>query len=179
MPYKELPPFWPTLNSTEGLGARALQFTILTACRTSEVLNAKWREIDEPSQIWTIPAGRMKAGREHRVPLSCAALSLLRVLQNQQRSDLIFPGRKREQSLSNMTMLRVLQRLNSPCTPHGFRSTFRTWISEKTNHLHEVAEAALAHTIGDKVIAAYQRGDLFEKRRQLMRDWAEYVHSHQ
>ena len=179
MPYKELPPFWPVLNSTEGLGARALQFTILTACRTSELLNAKWRGIDEPSQIWTIPAERMKAGREHRVPLSCAALSLLRVLKNQQRSDLIFPGRKREQSLSNMTMLRVLQRLNSPCTPHGFRSTFRTWISEKTNHLHEVAEAALAHTIRDKVIAAYQRRDLFEKRRQLMRDWAEYVHSHQ
>ena len=175
MPYKELPQFWPILNSTEGLGARALEFTILTACRTSEVLNAKWQEIDEPFQIWTIPAERMKAGREHRVPLSHAALSLLRVLQNQQRSDLIFPGRKREQSLSNMTMLKVLQRLNYPYTPHGFRSTFRTWISEKTNHVHEVAEAALAHTIGDKVVAAYQRGDLFEKRRQLMMDWADFV----
>ena len=175
MPYKELPPFWQVLKSTEGLGARALEFTILTACRTSEVLNAKWWEIDQPSQIWTIPSERMKAGREHRVPLSNAALSLLRVLQNQQRSDLIFPGRKREQSLSNMTMLKVLQRLNYPYTPHGFRSTFRTWISEKTNHVHEVAEAALAHTIGDKVVAAYQRGDLFEKRRHLMVDWADFV----
>ena len=178
MPYKELPQFWPVLNSTEGLGARALEFTILTACRTSEVLNAKWQEIDEPSHIWMIPAERMKAGKEHRVPLSSATLSLLNDLKNQQRGDLIFPGQKREQSLSNMTMLKVLQRLNYPYTPHGFRSTFRTWISEKTNHVHEVAEAALAHTIGDKVVAAYQRGDLFEKRRQLMLDWAEYVHSH-
>ena len=178
MPYKELPPFWPVLNSTEGLGARALEFTILTACRTSEVLNAKWQEIDEPSQIWTIPAGRMKAGREHRVPLSNTAMSLLSVLKNRQRGDLIFPGQKRNQPLSNMTMLKVLQRLEHAYTPHGFRSTFRTWISEKTNHVHEVAEAALAHTIGDKVVAAYQRGDLFEKRRQLMLDWVDYVNSY-
>ena len=94
MPYKELPPFWLILNSTEGLGARALEFTILTACRTSEALNANWQEIDEPSQIWTAPAGRMKAGREHRVPLSNAAMSFLSFLKNQQRSHLIFPGQK-------------------------------------------------------------------------------------
>ena len=178
MPYTELPQFWPVLNLLQGLGARALEFTILTACRTSEVLNAKWQEIDEPSQIWTIPAERMKAGREHRVPLSNATLSLLNALKNQQRGDLIFPGQKRNHSLSNMTMLKVLQRLEHAYTPHGFRSTFRTWISEKTNHVHEVAEAALAHTIGDKVVAAYQRGDLFEKRRQLMLDWANFVNSH-
>ena len=178
MPYKELPQFWPILNSTEGLGARALEFTILTACRTSEVLNANWQEIDEPSQIWTIPAERMKAGREHRVPLSNTAMSLLSDLKNRQRADLIFPGQKRNQPLSNMTMLKVLQRLEHAYTPHGFRSTFRTWISEKTNHVHEVAEAALAHTIGDKVVAAYQRGDLFEKRRLLMLDWADYVNSY-
>jgi integrase len=178
MPYTELPQFWPVLNLLQGLGARALEFTILTACRTSEVLNAKWQEIDEPSQIWTIPAERMKAGKEHRVPLSNATLSLLNALKNQQRGDLIFPGQKRNQPLSNMTMLKVLQRLEHAYTPHGFRSTFRTWISEKTNHVHEVAEAALAHTIGDKVVAAYQRGDLFEKRRQLMLDWADFVNSH-
>jgi integrase len=178
MPYTELPQFWPVLNLLQGLGARALEFTILTACRTSEVLNAKWQEIDEPSQIWTIPAERMKAGKEHRVPLSNATLSLLNALKNQQRGDLIFPGQKRNHSLSNMTMLKVLQRLEHAYTPHGFRSTFRTWISEKTNHVHEVAEAALAHTIGDKVVAAYQRGDLFEKRRQLMLDWANFVNSH-
>jgi integrase len=178
MPYTELPQFWPVLNLLQGLGARALEFTILTACRTSEVLNAKWQEIDEPSQIWTIPAERMKAGKEHRVPLSNATLSLLNALKNQQRGDLIFPGQKRNHSLSNMTMLKVLQRLEHAYTPHGFRSTFRTWISEKTNHVHEVAEAALAHTIGDKVVAAYQRGDLFEKRRQLMLDWADYVTSY-
>jgi integrase len=178
MPYTELPQFWPVLNLLQGLGARALEFTILTACRTSEVLNAKWQEIDEPSQIWTIPAERMKAGKEHRVPLSNATLFLLNALKNQQRGDLIFPGQKRNQPLSNMTMLKVLQRLEHAYTPHGFRSTFRTWISEKTNHVHEVAEAALAHTIGDKVVAAYQRGDLFEKRRQLMLDWANFVNSH-
>jgi integrase len=178
MPYTELPQFWPVLNLLQGLGARALEFTILTACRTSEVLNAKWQEIDEPSQIWTIPAERMKAGKEHRVPLSNATLSLLNALKNQQRGDLIFPSQKRNHSLSNMTMLKVLQRLEHAYTPHGFRSTFRTWISEKTNHVHEVAEAALAHTIGDKVVAAYQRGDLFEKRRQLMLDWANFVNSH-
>ena len=178
MPYTELPQFWPILNLLQGLGARALEFTILTACRTSEVLNAKWQEIDEPSQIWTIPAERMKAGKEHRVPLSNATLSLLNALKNQQRGDLIFPGQKRNHSLSNMTMLKVLQRLEHAYTPHGFRSTFRTWISEKTNHVHEVAEAALAHTIGDKVVAAYQRGDLFEKRRQLMLDWTNFVNSH-
>ena len=178
MPFKELPPFWPVLNSTEGLGARALEFTILTACRTSEVLNAKWQEIDETSKIWTIPAERMKAGKEHRVPLSNTAVTLLVPLKAQRRDDLIFPGQKREQSLSNMTMLKVLQRLDYSYTPHGFRSTFRTWISEKTNHAHEVAEAALAHTIGDKVVAAYQRGDLFEKRRQLMLDWADFVNSY-
>jgi integrase len=178
MPYTELPQFWPVLNLLQGLGARALEFTILTACRTSEVLNAKWQEIDEPSQIWTIPAERMKAGKEHRVPLSNATLSLLNALKNQQRGDLIFPGQKRNQPLSNMTMLKVLQRLEHAYTPHGFRSTFRTWISEKTNHVHEVAEAALAHTIGDKVVAAYQRGDLFEKRRQLMLDWTNFVNSH-
>jgi integrase len=178
MPYTELPQFWPVLNLLQGLGARALEFTILTACRTSEVLNAKWQEIDEPSQIWTIPAERMKAGKEHRVPLSNATLSLLNALKNQQRGDLIFPGQKRNHSLSNMTMLKVLQRLEHAYTPHGFRSTFRTWISEKTNHVHEVAEAALAHTIGDKVVAAYQRGDLFEKRRQLMLDWTNFVNSH-
>ena len=120
----------------------------------------------------------MKAGREHRVPLSTASMFLLSVLKNQQRSHLIFPGQKHGQPLSNMTMLKVLQRLEHAYTPHGFRSTFRTWISEKTNHVHEVAEAALAHTIGDKVVAAYQRGDLFEKRRLLMLDWADYVNSH-
>jgi integrase len=120
----------------------------------------------------------MKAGREHRVPLSNTAMSLLSVLKNRQRGDLIFPGQKRNQPLSNMTMLKVLQRLEHAYTPHGFRSTFRTWISEKTNHVHEVAEAALAHTIGDKVVAAYQRGDLFEKRRQLMLDWADFVNSY-
>jgi len=178
MPYAELPQFWPVLNLLQGLGARALEFTILTACRTSEVLNAKWQEIDEASQIWTIPAERMKAGKEHRVPLSNTALSLLNALKNQQRGDLIFPGQKRNHSLSNMTMLKVLQRLEHAYTPHGFRSTFRTWISEKTNHVHEVAEAALAHTIGDKVVSAYQRGDLFEKRRQLMMEWSNFVNSH-
>lgn len=164
----------PRLQVQDGTGARVLELAILTATRTGEVLGAQWPEIDLDNRIWTIPAERMKAGAEHRVPLTDQAITLLRKMATIRRGDLVFEGQSKGKPLSNMAMAMVLRRMKISATPHGFRSTFRTWASEKTGFQHEVCEAALAHTIGDKVVAAYQRGDLFEKRRALMVEWAKY-----
>lgn len=159
------------LRCQEGLGAKALEFIILTATRSGEVRGARWDEIDtKKEKQWIIPAGRMKAKREHRVPLTDAALALLKALPRD-TSGLIFPSSK-STPLSDMTLTAVLRRMEVDAVPHGFRSTFRDWAAEQTNYPREVAEMALAHTIGNAVEAAYRRGDLFEKRRRMMDDWA-------
>lgn len=161
------------LRAAEGMGARALEFAILTAARSGEVRGATWAEIDLDAKVWTVPAERMKAGKEHRVPLSDAAVSLLESLPRVKGVNYVFPAPRGGQ-LSDMTLTAVLRRLEVPAVPHGFRSTFRDWAAERTNYPREAAEMALAHAIGDKVEAAYRRGDLFEKRRLMMTDWATY-----
>ena len=155
------------------MGARALEFAVLTAARSGEVRGATWAEIDLNAGVWTIPGDRMKGGREHRVPLSSAALKLLKALPTMDDADLVFPA-PRGGSLSDMTLTAVLRRMKVAAVPHGFHSTFRDWASERTNYPRDAAEMALAHSIGDKVEAAYRRGDLFEKRRRLMTDWANF-----
>ncbi len=175
LPFAAIPGFWPKLQVQDGMGARALELAVLTATRTGEVLGAKWEEFDLEGAVWTIPAERMKAGAEHRVPLTPPALALLRKCQSVRQGDYVFRGQTVTRPLSNMAMAMVLRRMKVDATPHGFRSSFRTWAAEQTRHQHEVAEAALAHVIADKVVAAYQRGDLFEKRRRLMEDWAAFV----
>lgn len=178
LPYTEIGAFMGQLKAMEGVSPLALQFTILTAARTSEALCATWEEIDITKGIWTVPAHRIKAGREHRVPLSAQAVAILETLQLTQTTPWIFPSTRRGKPLSNMALLATLKRLQrQDLTAHGFRSTFRDWCAEQTNYPSEVAEAALAHTIGDKVEAAYRRGDLFEKRRQLMEAWARYANA--
>ena len=173
LPWGEVGAFLARLASVEGMGAQALRFTILTAARSGEVRGASWDEIDMQARTWTVPAERMKAGREHRVPLSDAALALLASLPRFVGQPLVFPAPRGGQ-LSDMTLSAVLKRMGVPVTVHGFRSTFRDWCAEATAYPGEVAEMALAHTIGDKVEAAYRRGDLFEKRRQLMQAWADH-----
>jgi integrase len=170
---EELGAFMKRLRKQEGVGARALEFVILTAARSGEVRGAKWSEIDLADNLWTVPGERMKAGKEHRVPLSGAVTKLLRALPRMEGSDLVFPS-PRGGTLSDMTLAAVMRRMNVDAVPHGFRSTFRDWCSEKTNFPHEVAEMALAHTIANKVEAAYRRGDLFDKRRQMMENWASF-----
>lgn len=181
LPWREMAPFVERLRNRQGLGARALELTILTAARSSETLNARWREFDLETAIWTVPGERMKAGREHRVPLSPDALGLLRAirpLQQVTNDGWVFPGLREDRPLSNMAMLMVLRRMGrGDLTTHGFRSSFRDWCAEATDHSREVAEAALAHTVGDKVEAAYRRGDLFEKRRKLMEEWTAFCTS--
>lgn len=176
--YKVIGGFILALREMEGFGARALEFAILTAARSGEVRGATWAEIDENAGVWVIPAERMKMEREHRVPLSVRALDLLKALQRIEGTDLVFPGRNG--AMSDMTLTAVLKRMKrADLTAHGFRSTFRDWASEMTNYPREVAEMALAHAVGDKVEAAYRRGDLFAKRRRMMEDWAKYCGTHQ
>ena len=176
LPYMQMGAFMASLKAQEGNGALAMQFTILTAARTREATETKWKEFDLDAGVWTIPDTRMKAGREHRVPLPKAAVAILRARQKSgDKSVFVFPGRKYGKAISNMAMLQTLRRMGrDDLTVHGFRSTFRDWAAEQTAFAREVAEAALAHTIGDKVEAAYRRGDLFEKRRKLMDAWATY-----
>jgi integrase len=172
--------FMAGLETQDGVAALALRFTILTAARTGEAIGARWSEIDTKAAVWTVPAERMKAGQEHRVPLSDAALAVLREAAKLRRDESldgpVFPGGKDGKGtagLSNMAMLAVLRRMErDDLTVHGFRSSFRDWASENTRHEHAVVEKALAHTIESKVEAAYRRGDLFEKRQRLMNDWA-------
>lgn len=171
---KEVESFMKRLRSQEGLGARALEFAVLTAARSGEVRGATWSEVDLKSALWTIPPSRMKSGREHRVPLSKPAIKLLRSLPaDRLPGDFIFPGMRG--ALSDMSLTAVLRRMGVSATAHGFRSTFRDWVSESTEHSGEVAEMALSHVIGDKVEAAYRRGDLLEKRIALMTDWASFL----
>jgi integrase len=173
LPYNEIGAFMAELRKREGIAARALEFTILTAARTGEVLGARWEEMNIQDKVWVVPPSRMKVAREHRVPLSRAAVAVLKQMQALRHADLVFPGDRRGKPLSNMSMLMMLRRMGrSDLTAHGFRSTFRDWAAECTNFPREVAEAALAHVVGDKVEAAYRRGDLFEKRRRLMDAWA-------
>jgi integrase len=174
LPYDQIGAFMAALRTREAVAARALEFMILTAARTGEVLGAGWEEINLQGRVWTVPPDRMKAGREHRVPLSWDAVALLKK-ERGSAEGLVFPGERRGKPLSNMAMLMVLRRMGrTDLTAHGFRSTFRDWAAECTSFPREVAEAALAHVVGDKVEAAYRRGDLFEKRRRLMDAWATY-----
>lgn len=178
LPYKELPGFIDLLRSQNSIGALALEFTILTAARTGEAIGATWDEIDLPAHIWTVPADRIKAGKEHRVPLSYRAAEILVMMREGRMNAFVFPGQRKGKPLSNMAMLNVLKRMGcGHLTTHGFRSTFRDWAAECTSFPSEMAEMALAHTIGNKVEAAYRRGDLFDRRRQMMREFAAYCGS--
>ena len=172
LPYDEVPALLSALRSHRAVSALALEFTILTAARTGAVLGASWEEIDFKKRAWTIPAHRMKAGREHRVPLSDQSIRILSLAQKLGKTH-VFPG-QRGGAMSSMAMLMLLRRMQPGITVHGFRSSFRDWAAECTGYSHEVCEMALAHTIGNKAEAAYRRGDLFEKRRRLMDDWASY-----
>ena len=162
------------LRARPALAALALELTVLTATRTSEVLNAKWAEFDLEAGLWTIPAKRMKARREHRVALSNRALAIVKELSTARSSEYIFPGQKAGKPLSNMAMLMLLERMGrrGTITSHGFRSTFSDWASEVSPFSSELRETALAHTIGNKAEAAYRRGDALEKRRAMMEAWA-------
>jgi integrase len=175
LPYTDVGTFMVRLRERDAIAARGLEFLILTATRSSETLEAKWGEFDLIEKIWTIPPERMKGDKEHRVPLSPAVMGLIKSMKAIAQSDYVFPGTRANRPLSNPTFFYLLKRmdLKGP-TAHGFRSTFRDWVAERTNYSNEVAEMALAHAIGDRVEAAYRRGDLFEKRRRLMDDWAEF-----
>jgi integrase len=176
LPYAEIAEFMADLRGRVGVAAKALEFTILTGARTGEVIGARWDEINLNARVWTLPADRMKGSREHRVPLTGAAVAVLEEMRQLRQNEFVFPGDRRVM-LSNMAMEMLLRRMGRDVTVHGFRSTFRDWAAERTNFPSEVAEAALAHVVGDKVEAAYRRGDLFEKRRRLMQDWANYCQS--
>jgi integrase len=174
LPYPEIGKFMAVLRDEAGVASRALQFLILTATRSGEALGARWEEIDLDARLWVIPADRMKAGREHRVPLSEAACDLLRQQAAVREGAFVFPGRTRA-TLRNMALHHVLERIKrDDVTIHGFRSTFRDWAAEETSFPREVAEMALAHLVGDETERAYWRGDVFQKRRQLMDAWADY-----
>ena len=175
LPYAELPALWPNIGQRNAVAARALEFAILTASRTGEVLGARWDEIDFERKMWTIPAGRMKSGRGALGTTISAASAIAKGLKATRQNDFVFPSDRPNTPLSNMSMLMLLRRMGrEDLTVHGFRSTFRDWAAEETNFPREVAEAALAHVIADRTEAAYRRGDLFEKRRALMSAWAAY-----
>ena len=175
MPYIDLPAFMAKLRGDENAAARALEFCILTAARAGEVYGATWEEIDFDAALWTLPAERMKAGREHRVPLPQRALEIVRHMHKIRLSDFVFPGQRRGKTLSHVAMAKVVARHGGTgATVHGFRSAFRDWAGNETHHPREIAEAALAHTIGDAAEQAYRRGDALEKRRALMNDWADF-----
>jgi integrase len=186
MPYADVPAFMAELSSNGSVSALALRFLILTATRTSEVLQAQWQEINLEAAVWTIPAERMKARREHRVPLSDATLRILEALPRIEGNPYLFPGARHGRPLSNMALLQLMRGMGygvngsrGDYVPHGFRSSFRDWSGEVSNFPRDVAEMALAHVIENKVEAAYRRGDLFAKRRRMMQEWADYVIKHQ
>jgi integrase len=175
MSYADVPGFMADLQSRHATAALALEFAVLTAARSGEVLGARWDELDLASSVWTVPAHRMKAGYEHRVPLSRRALKIVKTLHETRDGDFVFLGQKPGKSLSVMALEMVLRRMKvDAVTVHGFRSSFRDWAAECTNFTNEVCEAALAHVIKNKAEAAYRRGDLFDKRRKLMEAWAVY-----
>ena len=177
LPYFDIPEFMTKLRAALGTAARALEFTILTAARTSEVLGAKRSEIDFETRMWTIPAERMKARKVHRVPLSKSAIAIINSMPND--SAYLFPGVVKDKPLSNMAMLKTLERMavRDQAVTHGFRSTFRDWAAENGDYPNELLEMAIAHRIGNKVEAAYRRGDLLKKRHRLMRDWERFCNS--
>jgi integrase len=171
----DMPGLYAKISAVDTMAAQALRFTILTASRTNEALGATWDEIDLGARLWTIPGDRMKAGRPHRVPLSDAAMAILREMAKVRIGDYVFQGQKAGQPLGGLALLRTLSRLGrADLTAHGFRSTFRDWCAERTDAPSEVAEMALAHVVGNKVEAAYRRGDMFEKRRELANRWAQF-----
>jgi len=173
--YSELPAFMTLLRSRPGIAARALELTILTAARTGEVLGATWDEMDLNAKTWTVPAVRMKAGKEHRVPLSAEALRLVQALPREANNPFLFPGMKVGRGLSPIAMAAVLKRMErTDITVHGMRSAFRTWSAERTNIPREIAEQALGHAVGSAVERSYRRTDMFDKRRKLMTMWAEF-----
>lgn len=176
LPYSELPVFTRKLRQTESMGRLALEAVILTAARSGEVRMMTWGELDLKAATWTVPAERMKAGREHVVPLSPQAVVLFERMKAHRRdyTDLVFPGQNRGKPLSDMTLTKALRDMGLSVTAHGFRSTFRDWVAEQTNWPSDLAEAALAHVVSDKTVAAYQRGTMLEKRRELMAAWANY-----
>ncbi len=177
LPYSDVPRFISELRAMNAMTAKALEFAILTAARSGEVLGARWDEIDLGAKVWTVPATRMKAAREHRVPLSGRAIEILDELAEGKTGDFIFQGQRAGRPLSDMAMEMALRRMKMDATTHGFRSSFRDWAGEETHFPREVAEAALAHVIGDKAEQAYRRGDALEKRRGLMEAWANYCAS--
>lgn len=175
MPWQDLPDFIRRLAAHEALAARALEFLIFTACRSGEVLEAQWQEIDFEQAVWTIPAHRMKARKVHRVPLTENALILVQALYEIRQDDWVFTGQAKDKPLSNMAMQQLLRRMKvKNATPHGFRSSFRDWAGDQTSFPREVAEMCLAHTIGNEAEQAYRRSDAIEKRRQLMQAWSDY-----
>ena len=171
LPYADIPGLFAELSAKDALSAKALRLTILTACRTGEIIGATWAELE--GDVWTIPKGRMKADKPHRVPLSAPALAILDELDQEQAH--LFPALRGEGHISNMAMLKLLKSMRPGMTVHGFRSGFRDWTAEKTNYQNHVAEMALAHTVSSAVEAAYRRGDMLAKRRDLMNDWAAFV----
>ncbi|KPQ24647.1 MAG: Integrase [Halomonas sp. HL-93] len=184
MPYDQVADFMEAVKDFNSMSSKALQLLILTATRTSEVLNAEWHEIDLNNATWTIPAERMKAMREHRIPLSSQASQLLSDLPQVKGNSYVFPGMRAGRPLSNMSLLQFMRGIGygqsgekGNYVPHGFRSSCRDWTGEVTSYPRDVAEMALAHSIENKVEAAYRRGDLFEKRRKMMQEWANYIAS--
>jgi integrase len=172
MPYRQIPEFMRKLRAIDGIAALVMEFAILTAARSGEVLKAKWSEIDTEARMWIVPKGRMKMRRPHRQPLCARAISILDKLPKD--SEYIFPGEKKDKPLNHKAMRRVLERMgvtNDEAVPHGFRSTFRDWGGELGNYPNELLELAIAHAVGDKVEAAYRRGEMLEKRHRLMADW--------
>lgn len=176
LPYTEIPTFITTLRKGEAVARDALEFLILTAARSGEVLDARWSEIDMDQKVWTISAVRMKAAREHRVPLSDEAVSILKKMMTLRAagSDVVFPGQRDAKPMSNMALNMLLRRLQIGVTSHGFRSSFRDWAGDMTDYPRELAEAALAHTVGDETERAYRRGDALERRRPMMEAWATF-----
>ncbi len=169
MPWKDVPAFMGRLREREAVAALALEFTILTAARSGEVLGAKWDEFDMVAGVWTVPAARMKPGHQHRVPLSGRAIEILAALEAARMSDYVFPGHKKGRPLSNMSMNMLLRRMGqTEVTVHGFRSSFRDWVGDATNFSSDLAEAALSHVAGDQTDRAYRRGDALERRQALM-----------
>jgi integrase len=175
LPFKDVGAFLLSLREQSSISAAALEFVILNATRTNETLRALWAEVSVTEKLWTIPGERMKGGQEHRVPLSDAAVSVLKRMEAVRQDDLVFPGARKGQPMSEMALLMLLRRMaHADVTVHGFRSSFRDWAAERTAFPREIAEKALAHIVGDETERAYQRGDLLDKRRKLMDAWASY-----
>jgi integrase len=174
LPYQEAQAFMEQVRARDGIAARALEFTILTASRIGESLGARWEEFDLRQRMWVIPPARMKTGKEHRVPLSARAVAIVQEMAQISLNEFVFPGMKQGRPLSDMAVRRLVAELRSGITRHGFRSTFRDWAAESTSFPNHVVEMALAHVVSDAVEAAYRRGDLFEKRRRLMEQWAAF-----